>query len=99
MSVLDRTTTILWKHFSDKGFQVLSADSSLPLENTIAFVLSIPKELEDKAISNIDIEDVINLNSYIQKLGYRFSKIDLLRFEIRKKDILLSILIRFKKVG
>jgi hypothetical protein len=98
MSVLDRTTTILWKYFSDKGFQVISADSELPFENTIAFVLSIPKD-KKSVISGVELEDLISDNIYIPKLRLKFERVDLMRFEIRDKDILLSILIRFKQAG
>jgi hypothetical protein len=97
MAVLDRTTTILWKYFLDKGFEVLNADSELPFENTVSFLLSIPKERKT-AISNIDLEDLISLSFYIPKLRLKFERIDLMRFEIRDKDILLSILIRLKQV-
>ena len=96
MAVLDRTTTILWKYFSDKGFEVLNADSELPFENTISFLLSIPKD-KKTAISNIELEDLISDNIYIPKLKLKFERVDLMRFEIRDKDILLSILVRLKQ--
>jgi hypothetical protein len=98
MAVLDRTTTILWKYFLDKGFQVLNADSELPFENTVSFLLSIPKDRKT-AISNIELEDLIQLSFYIPKLKLKFERVDLMRFEVRDKDILLSILIRFKQTG
>jgi len=98
MSVLDRTTTILWKYFLDKGFQVLNADSELPFENTIAFVLSVPKDRKT-VISGIELEDLISDNIYIPKLRLKFERVDLMRFEITDKDILLSILIRLKQTG
>jgi hypothetical protein len=98
MSVLDRTTTILWKYFLDKGFEVLNADSELPFENTVSFLLSIPKDRKT-AISNIDLEDLISDNIYIPKLRLKFERVDLMRFEIRDKDIILSILIRLKQTG
>ena len=74
----------------------MNADSELPFENTISFLLSIPKD-KKTAISNIELEDLISDNIYIPKLKLKFERVDLMRFEIRDKDILLSILVRLKQ--